>query len=459
MEYKDTIKFILDYIDENIKEHLNVEKLADTAAYSTSHFFRLFLLYMGMSPMKYVMKRKLYFAAKELICSKIKIVDITFEYGFESHDVFSRAFKRHYGVTPHIFRKNGYSVNEFYRENYYCVSGFTLPCSLNNYEKGGYVMSKQAEHEVEIVTLPEIKLIGIERKIGGDEWAFDVFYDAYERVFKNAPNRKYPNSENATHALSEMLPDGSYNYFIGVEVTNLDAVPDGAVSRILPPQLCAVVGYEGGLDYREVTDYLYQIWFEQNTYKTGHLQAYPYATVEYYAPNKDSEVYDERIYVPISAMDYSIVEIPVYTGLYVRAVDSEGGKLAKEQAFSAMFKWAAENNLFDGSEVKFEVYYGDAGNERVFCEVFYRTDQDLPMCDGMKRKIYPTRKYFHTSSIHHFLEPNSRAVWRFVQQQNNLSFSDSGAPDSRPYFEEYRLSRAELDMYTPLDLYVCVAEK
>jgi hypothetical protein len=81
------------------------------------------------------------------------------------------------------------------------------------------------------------------------------------------------------------------------------------------------------------------------------------------------------------------------------------------------------------------------------------------MCDGMKRKIYSAGKYFHTSSIHHFLEPNSRAIWRFIKQQPNLSLSDSGAPDYRPYFEEYRLSRAEPDMYTPLDLYVCVDEK
>ncbi len=455
MTYNKEMISVLNYIDENIKGDLSIEKLAEISTFSEPHFFRLFLSYMDITPMKYMLRRKLYFAAKELISSDTKIVDIAFSYGFESHDVFSRAFKRHYGITPNAFRKNGSSLNKFYKENSYCISDYVIPDSLFDQNKDVKLERSEyeaMEHEVKIVTLPETKLIGIDSSIGGDEWAYDTFYNAYDKVFRNAPNRKYPNSTNATHALSELRPDGTWNYFIGIEVTSLEDVPQGALCRTLPKQLCAVVGYEGGLDYQIVSKYLYGTWFERNTYKIEHN--YP-GTWEYYAPNKDCEVYGESIYMPIMTMDYDIVEIPSYSGVYIRVVHDEKWQ-AKDKAFSIMLSWAKENNLFDGGEINLEVYFGNTEDEQVFCEVFYRTEMDLPMCDGMKRKSYPLGKYFHTSSIHNAFEQNGRAIWRYIEQNKSFSFSDSGKPDCRSYFDEYHINRAELDAYTPIDVYVCI---
>jgi len=191
--YRDAMKIVLDYIDEKITKNITTEKLAHMAAYSVPHFFRLFLSYTDMTPMGYVQRRKLYFAAKELICCDKKIVDIAFAYGYESHDVFSRAFRRYYGVTPSVFRKNGENLNEFHRVNGYCISDFAIPVPLENYVKEDVNMSEN-KHDVKIVTLPVIKLIGIQRKPGGGECPFDAFYNMYDRVFRNAPNRVYPDS-------------------------------------------------------------------------------------------------------------------------------------------------------------------------------------------------------------------------------------------------------------------------
>lgn len=456
MIYKNTMINVLNYIDTNIKDSINIDVLAEITSYSVPHFFRLFLSYMNISPMNYVLKRKLYFAARELVMNETKIVDIAFSYGFESHDAFGRAFKRVYGVTPSEFRKNSFQLNSFYRENLYCVSSFTIPNSLINQVKDDENMVKQIEHEVRIVTLPETKLIGIERIIGEEEGIFEVFYEAYDRIFRNAQNRKYPNSENATHALSELMPDGRWNYFIGIEVTSLDNIPDGAVGRELPVQLCAVIGYEGGLDYRTITEYLYGVWLERNTYKVAHRFA---GTWEYYTPNKDCDVYEERIYMPIMPMEYDIIEIPKYSGVYVRGV-SENGSQAKEKAFSTMLTWLKLHKLFWQGEVKLEVFYGKDENDNVFCEIFYRTNYELPLCDDMKRKSYPSKKYFHSSNMHHNLEQNSRAIYRFIKKETKFKISDicdtQQKIDDRPYFEEYRLCGPELNMYTPLDVYICI---
>lgn len=242
---REPIQVILDYIDENLDEYLSVGKLSDIANYSVPQLFRLFTYDMDITPVKYALRRRLYYAARELVSNNTNIIKIAHSFGFESHDSFCRAFKRVYGVSPSMFRKSAYDLNEFYH-NLYCISGYSAPNSLNKAEKDDEIMSectqKQEEYEkfyktygndVGIVTMPTTKLIGVQRPVGGGAW--EAFYEAYDKVFRNAKNRKYPNSENATHGFPRVSPDGkTLLYFIGIEVTSLDTIPDGAVGIDFP---------------------------------------------------------------------------------------------------------------------------------------------------------------------------------------------------------------------------------
>jgi len=345
MEEKLPMQVIMDYIDGNINEDLSVERLAEAANISVPQLFRLFAANISIAPIKYTLKRRLFFAAKKLVTSTTKVVDVAFLFGFESHDSFSRAFKRVYGATPSEFRDNALRLHPFYRNGLYCIAGLTIPESLIKHFHMKCVedesnlrtlqrrindrrdsiscgnatkqvedeefMKEQQEifHDVEIVTVAETKLIGVECPVGGG--SFEVFYEAYDKIFKNAPNRKYPNSANATHGVPRANPDGGkLFYFVGIEVTSLDNIPDGAVSIVLPEQLCAVIGYEGGVDYDELCEYFRDKWLKQSSYKpdphkidSRFSKANVWKTYfpiwEYYTPNKDFELYEERIYMPV----------------------------------------------------------------------------------------------------------------------------------------------------------------
>ena len=48
----------------------------------------------------YLRHRKLAFALKEVRDSETPLLDIAFNYGFSSHEAFTRAFKATYGVYP-----------------------------------------------------------------------------------------------------------------------------------------------------------------------------------------------------------------------------------------------------------------------------------------------------------------------------------------------------------------------
>lgn len=54
----------------------------------------------------YLRHRKLAFALKEVRDSDKSLLHIAFDYGFSSHEAFTRAFKEAYGITPSEYRKN-----------------------------------------------------------------------------------------------------------------------------------------------------------------------------------------------------------------------------------------------------------------------------------------------------------------------------------------------------------------
>ncbi|MDP4087419.1 MAG: AraC family transcriptional regulator, partial [Bacillota bacterium] len=104
MNYNDAIALCIDFIEKNIKNELSPEIISRACGYSTFHFSRVFNIYQGMTLMEYVKKRRLTLAAKDLFNGE-KIIDIALEYGFETHNGFSKAFKKEFGFSPTQYLK------------------------------------------------------------------------------------------------------------------------------------------------------------------------------------------------------------------------------------------------------------------------------------------------------------------------------------------------------------------
>jgi len=94
----------LDYIDKNITQNVSLYDISREAGFSVPHFYRLFKRLTGDTVGAYILRRRMSMAARDLIDSDKSITSIAFEYGFESHDVFTRAFTRVYGMPPNKYR-------------------------------------------------------------------------------------------------------------------------------------------------------------------------------------------------------------------------------------------------------------------------------------------------------------------------------------------------------------------
>lgn len=107
MTLHDDVGRAIDVVEEGLDRHLTVAELADAAGYSIFHFCRVFARCTRLSPYTYLIRRRLTLAADQVVGSSRRIVDVGTAVGFDTHDGFTRAFTRLYGVTPSDARRTG----------------------------------------------------------------------------------------------------------------------------------------------------------------------------------------------------------------------------------------------------------------------------------------------------------------------------------------------------------------
>jgi len=106
MPKEQSLQKAMDYIEKNLTNNISYYDIAREAGISVPHFYRLFKRLTGDTVGAYIVRRKISMAANDLVDSNKSIVSIAFEYGFESHDVFTRAFRRVYGMSPSKYRES-----------------------------------------------------------------------------------------------------------------------------------------------------------------------------------------------------------------------------------------------------------------------------------------------------------------------------------------------------------------
>ncbi len=115
MENSELITKALKYIrSENQNSEITIEDVASHAGFSTDYFNRVFFAHTGFNVMEYVRFCRMKKATRLLRTTNRDILDIALSCGYESHESFTRAFKRQYGVNPTEYRKKNERTEAFY---------------------------------------------------------------------------------------------------------------------------------------------------------------------------------------------------------------------------------------------------------------------------------------------------------------------------------------------------------
>jgi AraC-like DNA-binding protein len=92
-------------MESNFCYNLKLEEFAELTHRSLSTFKRDFQHQYDESPGKWLMKKRVDYAANMLLNSDLSVSQVAFESGFGDLSHFSRAFKGKFGKTPSEFRK------------------------------------------------------------------------------------------------------------------------------------------------------------------------------------------------------------------------------------------------------------------------------------------------------------------------------------------------------------------
>lgn len=191
LEYYSRINRVMDYIDQHLEQPLDLNTVAEEAHFSPFHFHRIFTFLIGETPGDYIQRLRIEKAAWKLReANPLTITEIAYHCGFGSLSLFSRTFRKYYGMTPGEFARSEKPVysqggklfsktGQMLRKNMKEETEFDD--DLCNIKSNQFIFM---EAKIEVKEMPEMKAIYC-RHIG----PFHLIGQAYEKVAKFAAPR------------------------------------------------------------------------------------------------------------------------------------------------------------------------------------------------------------------------------------------------------------------------------
>lgn len=231
------VQHMQNYIAEHLNEQITLLTLSKSAGYSPWHCTRIFKEFTGKTPFEYIRALRLSRAAVRLHDEEVKIIDVAFDFVFDSHEGFTRAFSKQFGMTPKYYSKTVPPLKLF------------VPIQAQDYyltmQRGDEKMTKDLRTVfVQVVDRPARKLIlkrGIKaayyfeycQEVGCAVW--DVLSGIKEALYEPI----------GMWLPQNLIKPGTSEYAQGVELP-LDYrgfVPDGYELMELPP--CKMMVFQG----------------------------------------------------------------------------------------------------------------------------------------------------------------------------------------------------------------------
>lgn len=296
----EAIQKTLEYIEEHIGENLEMEELAKVAALSPFYYQRLFSRLVHKPVREYIKLRRLANACEALQNTKRRILDVAVEYGFGTHETFTRAFKDVYGMTPDQYRKRPVLLNHLIKPD--LLLGYTM------IDEGVPLISDGLVLEVKRKTLREpIEFMGVLGYVpiagqipAGQATGVDVPGEIWGRFHRDKHQiPRIPNGRELGVSFMGDAPEGCFSYFAGAEV-NAGSADARFQTYRLPAREYAVFGFEAENFLALTTVALDKVlqysgfWLEKHS-----IAADGFAAELYYASEPDASFME--LWLPIRA--------------------------------------------------------------------------------------------------------------------------------------------------------------
>ena len=156
----EAVKRMQEYIMHNFQDEISLKDLAKAAAYSPWQALRAFSELTGKTPFQYIRDVRLSRAAIALRDTDRSVLDVALDSAFGSHEGFTKAFSRRFGLAPRRYRKEAPPVSLF---TYYPVTVY------HKHLEGGTSVMQSSIVFTQVIERPARRLI-IKRGIKATEY-------------------------------------------------------------------------------------------------------------------------------------------------------------------------------------------------------------------------------------------------------------------------------------------------
>lgn len=273
----------IEFVEQNLEEEITIADIADAVFYSLFHFCRMFNGVVHHTPYDYLIRRRLSESARELIDTDRKVIEIAFDYQFNSPETYTRAFKRMFDMQPSQWRKRGTIPRR-------ALMPRLTRKHLRHLNKGDYLKPTLAEK-------PTLSLIGLMSPIKEDRTEtpelWDMLTPELERLALSAANTLY-----GVRYYPENWEERGVWYMAAREIDSPDIVDPALVIKTIPAFHYARFVHKGRWQDRFLSlDYIYHTWLP----KSGKSLACP-LELECYGQalhDMDDENAEWELFIPI----------------------------------------------------------------------------------------------------------------------------------------------------------------
>jgi AraC family transcriptional regulator len=277
---------------------VSLEALSVRAGWSPFHLHRAFRRIVGETPKQYTLRLRLEDAAARLLASDESVTTVALDAGFASHEVFTRAFRRHFGRTPASHRLTALAgASDAVRARHLELTETTGPCVGLFHLRLNYPRrSSMPPLTIERRELAARPALVIRRRIARADLQ-STLADCFGRVFGYCHKAGLPlDGRPFTRYLS--TGPGLWTIEAGKPMA-AQAAGEGDIEPVMLPGGPVAMAVHGG-SYEELTDTytVLERWIEAQGFRAGDAPWESYITDP--AEHPDPKDWRTEVYWPIA---------------------------------------------------------------------------------------------------------------------------------------------------------------
>lgn len=274
-EYVARLNKTFDFIERNLEKPLTLEALAEVASFSKYHFNRIFRAMTGETPFQFILRLRLEKAASLIpIHNGESISEVAFKCGFSDISIFSRNFKKYFGVPPSQYReekrqnsnlsqlKSNIHQPQDKPEPYFCPDSQTIQWRTN----------MEISKGVEVKSLPEMTVAYI-RNVGAYDGNQALYKSHQDKLFAWAGARNLLGGENfkylmVYHDNPQVALNNNLRSSLSISVPPDTKVTGEIGKMVIEAGTYAVCHFElTQVDFQTAWNWAYGQWLPQSGYQ------------------------------------------------------------------------------------------------------------------------------------------------------------------------------------------------